>query len=194
MTWCLFGTRPLPDPMLTQIFDQQATCVNPWVYNKHFDGLMQERCNSIANALEFFLALTHRIILLPSFIIDPGSTTAWCQWSTQRVWMPHPSCHLQRMQTCDMWQRRLAKLSLIPDSPIGLCFTMVLLWAPSDSRDLVYPHSSGLLHWHWGNHMIAPVPVKEAWKMWVNWLMTMIQDHNKTQQSINCVHNFGDVL
>ena len=24
----------------------------------------------------------------------------------------------------------------------------------------VYPHPSGLLHWHWGNHMIAPVLVK----------------------------------
>ena len=23
-----------------------------------------------------------------------------------------------------------------------------------------YPYTSGLLHWHWGNHMIAPVPVK----------------------------------
>ena len=23
-----------------------------------------------------------------------------------------------------------------------------------------YPYPSGLLHWHWGNHMIAPVPVK----------------------------------
>ena len=24
----------------------------------------------------------------------------------------------------------------------------------------IYTYSSGLLHWHWGNHMIAPVPVK----------------------------------
>ena len=24
----------------------------------------------------------------------------------------------------------------------------------------IYPYPSGLLHWHWGNHMIAPVPVK----------------------------------
>ena len=23
-----------------------------------------------------------------------------------------------------------------------------------------YPYPSGLLHWHWGNHKIAPVPVK----------------------------------
>ena len=26
---------------------------------------------------------------------------------------------------------------------------------------------SRLLHWHWGNHMIAPVPVKEPWRIWV---------------------------
>ena len=26
---------------------------------------------------------------------------------------------------------------------------------------LIFPYSSGLLHWHWGNHMIAPVPVKQ---------------------------------
>ena len=23
------------------------------------------------------------------------------------------------------------------------------------------PYPSGLLHWHWGNHMIAPVPLKQ---------------------------------
>ena len=31
-----------------------------------------------------------------------------------------------------------------------------------------YPHSPGLLHWHWGNHTIAPVPVKQPWRIWVN--------------------------
>ena len=29
----------------------------------------------------------------------------------------------------------------------------------------LYP--SGLLHWHWGNHMIALVPVKKPWRLWV---------------------------
>ena len=28
-------------------------------------------------------------------------------------------------------------------------------------------YSSGLLHWHWGNRMIAPVPVKQPWRIWV---------------------------
>ena len=31
-----------------------------------------------------------------------------------------------------------------------------------------YPYSSELLHWHWGNHMIAPVPVKQPWRTQVN--------------------------
>ena len=31
-----------------------------------------------------------------------------------------------------------------------------------------YPYPSGLLYWHWGNHMIAPVPVKQPWRIWVN--------------------------
>ena len=49
---------------------------------------------------------------------------------------------------------------------ILLCF--VLLWF-CNSRFMwySYPYGSGLLHWHWGNHMIAPVPVKEPWTIWV---------------------------
>ena len=31
-----------------------------------------------------------------------------------------------------------------------------------------YPYPSGLLHWHWGNLMIAPVPVKLPWGIWVD--------------------------
>ena len=32
----------------------------------------------------------------------------------------------------------------------------------------IYPYnSSGLLYWHWGNHMIAPVPVKQPWRIWI---------------------------
>ena len=26
----------------------------------------------------------------------------------------------------------------------------------------IYPYSPGLLHWHWGNRMIAPMPVKQS--------------------------------
>ena len=33
---------------------------------------------------------------------------------------------------------------------------------------LFYWYPVGLLHWHWGNHTIAPVPVKQPHMIWVN--------------------------
>ena len=33
---------------------------------------------------------------------------------------------------------------------------------------VVYLYSPWLLHRHWGNHVIAPVPVKQTWKIWVH--------------------------
>ena len=32
----------------------------------------------------------------------------------------------------------------------------------------ILPIFAGLLHCHWGNHMIAPVAVKQPWRMWAN--------------------------
>ena len=32
-----------------------------------------------------------------------------------------------------------------------------------------YPYSSVILHWHWGNHMIALVPVKQPLRIWENY-------------------------
>ena len=56
-----------------------------------------------------------------------------------------------------------------------------------------YPYSSGLLHWHWGNHMIAPVPVKQPWRIRVNIsLHPLRKDYiiktNKAQQTISIFH------
>ena len=57
------------------------------------------------------------------------------------------------------------------DAWVLLCF--VLLWVCYQSlcivisKFIVNPYTSGLLHWHWGNHMIAPVPVKQPWRIWV---------------------------
>ena len=31
-----------------------------------------------------------------------------------------------------------------------------------------FPYPSGLFHRHWGNHMIAPLPVKQPWWIWIN--------------------------
>ena len=41
-----------------------------------------------------------------------------------------------------------------------LCVVMLMLSVISGFMRCIYPYSSGLLHWYWGNHMIAPVPVK----------------------------------
>ena len=42
-----------------------------------------------------------------------------------------------------------------------LYFVVVIHW-------LIYPYPSGLLHWHCGNLMIAPVPAKQPWWIWIN--------------------------
>ena len=55
------------------------------------------------------------------------------------------------------------------------------------------PISFGMLPWHWGNHMIAPVPVKQPWRIWVNYNWPP-SNHNKIQQSVNHMHNSWDLL
>ena len=43
-----------------------------------------------------------------------------------------------------------------------------------------YPYPSRPLHWHWGNHMIAPVTVKQPWRIWVKCTITKLYTkHNK---------------
>ena len=42
-----------------------------------------------------------------------------------------------------------------------LCFVVVKHW-------LIFPYPSDLLHWHFGNLMIAPVPAKQPWWIWIN--------------------------
>ena len=42
-----------------------------------------------------------------------------------------------------------------------LCF-VVVIHLP------IFPYPSGLLHWHYGNLTIAPVPAKQPWWIWIN--------------------------
>ena len=43
-----------------------------------------------------------------------------------------------------------------------------LLWLQNTCLQNTHlPYPSGLLHWHWGNHMVAPVPVKQPRRIWV---------------------------
>ena len=71
-----------------------------------------------------------------------------------------------------------------------LCFDTWL------GTDWIYPYSSWLLHWYWGNHMIAPVPVNRPWQMWVNasqesikhWCITT-KTESMTKNPKNAKHN-----
>ena len=63
---------------------------------------------------------------------------------------------------------------------VSILLCVVVVWFR-----LFCPCLSGFLHWHWGNHMIAPVPVKQPWRIWVNkWHeSTKIIKINTTKQS-----------
>ena len=50
-----------------------------------------------------------------------------------------------------------------------LCFVVVIHW-------LIFPYSSGLLHWHCGNLTIAPVPAKQPWWIWIKTLCEFIMN------------------
>ena len=47
------------------------------------------------------------------------------------------------------------------------CTGDAILWS-------IYQYSPELLHWHWGNHMIAPVPVKQSWGILVKYFSKYI--------------------
>ena len=60
--------------------------------------------------------------------------------------------------------------------------------------DRFYPYPSGLLHWHWGNHTIAPVPVKQPWGIWLKALHASVRCCNITTIQQNHVYILWDVL
>ena len=69
-----------------------------------------------------------------------------------------------------------------------LCFVVVIHW-------LIFPYPSGLLHWHCGNLMIAPVPAKQPWWIWINtsWEFIMNDCITTTKQSTTkpCAYFLG---
>ena len=84
-----------------------------------------------------------------------------CQW---RWWqfLNQPSTHPVNIWQCGDLQYisqniRTTSCALFSCGYIGSRF----VWS-------IYPYYSGLLHWHWGNHTIAPVPMKQPWRVWVN--------------------------
>ena len=76
------------------------------------------------------------------------------------------------------WNRLYRKSQqLMRSFRIWLCLDVVWQW--------FYPYTSGLLHWRWDNLSIATMPVKQAWRIWVNGslesAMNPWYDHNKTK-------------
>ena len=69
-----------------------------------------------------------------------------------------------------------------------LCFVVVIHW-------LIFPYPSGLLHWHCGNLMIAPVPAKQPWWIWINTSCEFIMNNcvTTTKQSTTkpCAYFLG---
>ena len=69
-----------------------------------------------------------------------------------------------------------------------LCFVVVIHW-------LIFPYSSGLLHWHCGNLTIAPVPAKQPWWIWINTSCEFIMNNciTTTKQSTTkpCAYFLG---
>ena len=69
-----------------------------------------------------------------------------------------------------------------------LCFVVVIHW-------LIFPYPPGLLHWHWGNLTIAPVPEKQPWWIWINTSCELIMNDciTTTKQSTTkpCAYFLG---
>ena len=72
-----------------------------------------------------------------------------------------------------------------------LCFVVVIHW-------LIFPYTSGLLHWHCGNLTIAPVPAKQPWWIWINTSCEFIMNDciTTTKQSTTkpCVYFLGYIV
>ena len=60
-----------------------------------------------------------------------------------------------------------------------LCFAVVISCVHCKLMSSLYPHPSGLTHWHWGDHM-APAPGKIRWRIWFNGVA-----QSNSQSSIN---------
>ena len=69
-----------------------------------------------------------------------------------------------------------------------LCFVVVIHW-------LIFPYPSGLLYWHCGNLMIAPVPAKQPWWIWINtsceFIMTDCITTKKQSTTKPCAYFMG---
>ena len=93
------------------------------------------------------------------------------------------------------------KLRLKSNAP---CSCFVLFWYCLDPIGIAlwltwfYSYPSGLLHWHWGNRMIAPMSVKQPWGIWTNaWYESnknYLHDHKTPNQTKQQTHICSSVV
>ena len=67
----------------------------------------------------------------------------------------------QDAENISIWWRHHGKWRLI-------CTGSHSIVVCSGSEHVDLPISSGLCHWQWGNHTIAPVPMKQPWRIWIS--------------------------
>ena len=72
---------------------------------------------------------------------------------------------------------------------VVLCLAMIILSGFNRLRWYIYPYSLRLLHGHWGNHIIAPVPVKQPWSIWIK--LTSIKQQQKATVCKLCAYSLG---
>ena len=66
---------------------------------------------------------------------------------------------------------------------VWLCFVLLWMsWVYIVFIRRTLPYLSGLFHRHWGNRMIAPVPVEQPWRIWIKSTGILPQqDHDKAR-------------
>ena len=70
--------------------------------------------------------------------------------------------------------------------PLGTCFLLC--------SGQFYPYPSGLLHWHWGNHVIAPVPVKQPWRICKIDPKNLLRTDNRTKTKCHTTRSCAYVI
>ena len=87
-------------------------------------------------------------------------------WSLISTWTLHRKCiqcllFLSTMLKSSLPRDAIVTMDMSLYSTVVLCF--VVFGYTISSWWVIYPYSLGLLHWHWCNHMIAPIlPVQSS--------------------------------
>ena len=98
------------------------------------------------------------------------ASVAWPELLWEPVNLEHPIYQLKVMSTT--MDPYVGWGYGIPHKIAVLCFVLFrwhndTWWILNEYMSCFYSYASRLLRWHWGNRMIALVPVKQPWRIWV---------------------------